>query len=155
MKILAILEFALVALCILGSFVSGTNFIISFFIYLVISLFSNGFVTSDWSGTQQALTSEFHVNLRGPSREFCFMRWSFWRRAIRIRLGTSCAWVWGEKSLKTARNKHSRTNQLPITFWISETKQLPNCRKVYQLLTIKAKFFSDVKALKESSCWRT
>jgi len=33
MKILAILEFALVALCILGSFVSGTNLIISFFIY--------------------------------------------------------------------------------------------------------------------------
>lgn len=36
MKILAILEFALVALCILGSFVSGTNFIISFFIYLSV-----------------------------------------------------------------------------------------------------------------------
>ena len=47
MKILAIFEFALVALYILGSFVSSTNLIISFFIYLVISLFSNGFVTSD------------------------------------------------------------------------------------------------------------
>ena len=47
MKILAIFEFALAALCILGSFVSGTNLIISCFIYLFISLFSNGFVTSD------------------------------------------------------------------------------------------------------------
>ena len=47
MKILAIFEFALVALCILGSFVSGTNVIIPFFSYLFISLFSNGFVTSD------------------------------------------------------------------------------------------------------------
>lgn len=47
MKILAILEFAFVALCILESFVSGTNLIISFFIYLFISLFSNGLVPSD------------------------------------------------------------------------------------------------------------
>ena len=47
MKILAILEFALMALCILGSFVSGANLITSFFICLFISLFSNGFVTSD------------------------------------------------------------------------------------------------------------
>lgn len=38
MKILAILEFALVALCILGSFVSGTNFIISFFLASFIYL---------------------------------------------------------------------------------------------------------------------